>query len=602
MSLPPNPHPVEVFRCALQYSCPGIFLLYKMAKHRNHQGARLPRITLGARRWLKRAVGEEAAGRLQAASLSAQRVIDIVPDQPDALHLLAVIALKSNQKALAIKRYRYLLDKYPAIPVAHNNLGSLLQEIGDLRQAIERYKTALVHDSRYVSALYNIGYALMLTHDSTTAEIYLRRAALLAPGDAAVRSRLARALNDQGKTDAAMAEVQCAIALEPRSANHLTDLGSMYAAKGELNAAVDAHRTALDLEPGNAKAALNLATSKSFDDDDDADIKRIQMALEQSASDTFSRRYAHLALSKVLNDRQRWDMAFAHCEQGQRPFVHAAREDARQSLILMERIRAVFSADWLHPRRNIGDPDPTPVFIVGMPRSGTTLVENMLAAHPAVYAAGELSYIPRLAAETAISADIEKRYPETMRHINAVAAADSGAHYLAQLRRHCGSATHITDKLPGNYLHLGFIATILSRAKVIHCRRDFLDTAISIYFTDFTSGHRYSHDLQAIGDQIRGMRTLMAHWEELLADRILTVDYETLVTEPSGLAHAMIAHIGLEWDPACLRPHAVTRTVNTASQWQIRQPIYRSAIGRARHYERHLGPVRQALGLSSPKT
>ena len=161
-------------------------------------------------------------------------------------------------------------------------------------------------------------------------------------------------------------------------------------------------------------------------------------------------------------------------------------------------------------------------------------------------------------------------------------------------------AARVTDKLPGNYLHLGFIATILPGAKIVHCRRDPLDNAISLYFTDFLVGHEYSNDLHAIGRLIRGMRVLMAHWEAVLDERILTLDYEALVADPERHTRAMVAHVGLPWDDACLRPHEVTRTVRTASTWQVRQPVYRRSAGRAQAYERFLDPLRKGLGESVP--
>ena len=255
-----------------------------------------------------------------------------------------------------------------------------------------------------------------------------------------------------------------------------------------------------------------------------------------------------------------------------------------------------------------------------MPRSGTTLVEQCLSAHPAVHGAGELSAILRLASEAAARAGAkadrlhtgvasmkaashpgtEPSYPECVRVLSAAQVAALGERYLDHLRTLAPEATRITDKFPVNYLHLGFIATILPGAKIIHCRRDPLDNAISLYFTDFMVGHEYSNDLRAIGRQIRGMRSLMAHWQTVLGGRLLTVDYEALVANPEPFTRRMVAHVGLEWDDACLRPHEVARTVRTASAWQVRQPVYRRSAGRAQRYERFLGPLRDALGDSAP--
>ena len=370
------------------------------------------------------------------------------------------------------------------------------------------------------------------------------------------------------------------------------------------------------LDAGFAKAALNLAKSKRFTTEHDKDEDRIRAATEHGASDPATQRDLHLALGKIHDDRGEWEIAFTHYDQANRPFAEAATRQVDESLALMDRMRAFFDADWFAARPPAAEFDSTPVFIVGMPRSGTTLVEQCLAAHPAVHGAGELSAIHRLASEAAVRAGApadplrsgatsmksashpgtEASYPECVHALSATQLAALGELYLDHLHTLAPGAARVTDKLPGNYLHLGFIATILPGARIVHCRRAPLDNAVSLYFTDFMVGHEYSNDLRAIGRQIRGMRTLMAHWEAVLGDRLLTLDYEALVADPEPLTRAMVAHVGLEWDDACLRPHEVARTVRTASAWQVRQPVYQRSAGRARHHEQFLNPLREALG------
>ena len=407
--------------------------------------------------------------------------------------------------------------------------------------------------------------------------------------------------------------------LEPDSAEIHNDAGVVHSTIGDFDTAREHYRAALALDPGFAKAALNLAKSKRFTAGHDEDEDRIRAAVEHGAKDAGTQRDLHLALGKVHDDRGEWETAFAHYERANRPFTEAAVRQVDDSLALMDRMRAVFDADWFGTRPPAAEADPTPVFIVGMPRSGTTLVEQCLSAHPAVYGAGELSAILRLASEAAARCRRSKADPlrtgvmsmkasrplrrgEVHRTRNASVCfplpriATLGERYLDHIRALAPEVVRVTDKLPGNYLHLGFIATILPGAKIIHCRRDPLDNGISLYFTDFMVGHEYSNDLHAIGRQIRGMRALMAHWEAVLAGRLLTLDYEALVADPEPLTRAMVSHVGLEWDDACLRPHEVARTVRTASAWQVRQPVYRRSAGRAQGYKRFLGPLREALG------
>ena len=547
-------------------------------------------------RWLRGAFGAHGAGNPREAERLARRVIDAVPDQPDALHLLATIARESGRTDLAIDRYRRLLRRHPAIPIAHNSLGNMLQERGEWGPAIACYEAALSHDPRYVTAYFNLGHALLHVRDVVRAEACLRRAVALAPHDAQVRSWLARALVELGRTEEAMTEALRSVDLDPDSAVLRNDLGTIHATMGEFGTARECYRTALAMDPGYAKAALNLAKVKRFTAEDDPDAALILAATEHAIADRESGRDLHLALGKIHDDCGNWDTAFMHFDEANRPFAEIARADADTSLGMMDQVRTFFDADWFAGRAVEPEVDSTPVFIVGMPRSGTSLVEQFLAAHPAVHGAGELSEIGHMVADIASRAVATDPYPGCMRSLDAEAVRALGRRFVTRLCTHSPKAARITDKLPGNYLHLGFIATIVPGARIIHCRRDPLDTAISLYFNDFESGHDYSNDLRAIGRQIRGMRALMTHWEAVLGERMLTVDYETLVVDPESLARRMVRHVDLEWDDACLRPHEVARPVHTASTWQVRQPVYRRSAGRAHRYERFLGPLREALG------
>ena len=546
-------------------------------------------------RWLRGAFDAHGAGNPREAERLARRVIDAVPDQPDALHLLATVARESARTDLAIDLYRRLLRRHPAIPIAHNSLGNLLQERDQWQEAIACYEAALAHDPRYTSAYFNLGRALLHVNDLVRAEHALRQAAALAPNDAQVRSRLARALVELGRQDEAMVETRRSIELEPDAAEIHNDAGVVHSTIGDFDAAREHYRTALALDSGYAKAALNLAKSKRFStvEDDDATLIR---AADHGTRDQEAQRDIHLALGKVHDDCGEWDAAFAHYDRANRPFAEVAVAEADASLARMDEVRTVFDAKWFASRTTKPGVDATPVLIVGMPRSGTTLVEQFLAAHPAVHGAGELSEIGRIVSEIAARHAATDPYPGCVSSLGAETIDAFGHRYLAHLRGHSTNAKRITDKLPGNYLHLGFIATILPGARIVHCRRDPLDTGVSIYFTDFMTGHDYSHDLHAIGRLIHGMRKLMNHWESVLGEQILTVDYEALVADPEPLVRAIVKHVGLEWDDACLRPHEVTRPVHTASAWQVRQPVYRRSAGRAQRYARFLGPLRESLG------
>ena len=358
-------------------------------------------------RWLRTAFEAHGAGKLREAERLARRVLGAIPDQPDALHLLATVARESGRTDLAIDLYERLLRKHPGIPIAQNNLGNLLQERREWQRAIACYEAALAHDPRYMSAYFNLGRALLQINDPVRAESCLRQAGALAPNDAPVRSTLARAIVEQGRTEEALEEVRRSIELDPDVSELRNDAGVVYGTIGDFETAREFYRSALALDLGNAKASLNLAKSKRFTAQHDEDADLILAAARHPAASTSAQRDLHLALGKIHDDRGEWDTAFGYYDRANRPFAAAALEQVESSLALMDRMRAVFDSDWFATLPAPAGPDPTPVFIVGMPRSGTTLVEQLLAAHPDVHGAGELSGILRLAAEVASQAGME---------------------------------------------------------------------------------------------------------------------------------------------------------------------------------------------------
>ena len=237
-----------------------------------------------------------------------------------------------------------------------------------------------------------------------------------------------------------------------------------------------------------------------------------------------------------------------------------------------------------------------PVFIVGMPRSGTTLVEQILASHPAVHGAGEIDWILRAWA-TAVARNSQAASPlsHCLDRLSVRDVDDLADAYLEPLLALNPSAERIVNKSPANFMHLGLIEVLFPMARVIHCRRDPLDTCLSCYMTDFAVGNDFSYALASAGHFYRHYDQMMSHWNEVLNLRILEVNYEQVVKDLDGETHRMLEFLDLPWNDACLRFHENKRFVATASNAQVRQPIYQSSVGRWRNYDRHLGPLRKAL-------
>ena len=321
----------------------------------------------------------------------------------------------------------------------------------------------------------------------------------------------------------------------------------------------------------------------------------MQRAMADPKLDDIARSHMHFALGQHFDAHNAPEPAFAHFDAGNR--LHARRHPFDRQVFdaRIERIIKHCTRDFFTARQGMGDASERPVLIVGMPRSGTSLVEQIIASHPQAHGAGELNDIGRMARELPVVVGREKRYPECLDHLEPDAAAMLAQRYLGGLDARAPDATRVTDKMPFNMLWLGLIALILPNARVIYCRRNPMDNALSCYFQLFSQGLRFAYDLGHVGHVYRQHERLMAHWREHLPLSMLTVDYEDLVREPESQSRRLIEFTGLDWDDRCLNFHRHARDVRTASVWQVRQPVYQSSLARWKAYEPWLAPLRESL-------
>ena len=320
-----------------------------------------------------------------------------------------------------------------------------------------------------------------------------------------------------------------------------------------------------------------------------------QLAGKMASYDTDNQIGLHFALGKAFADVGDHQQSFQHLLKGnalkRQEFVE---HDEARLLARFARIEAVFSAKLLDDRKSLGNPSSVPVFIIGMPRSGTSLVEQILASHPDVFGAGERYELGDLA--QAIAGPEGAEYPEAVAGLPGEALHALGTSYLDAIQPLAPAAKRITDKMPGNFFHAGLIHLALPNARIIHTCRDPRDTAMSCFSTLFAMGHPHTYDLAELGRYIRAYETLMAHWRRVLPQSaMIEVQYETLVDNLETEAKRIVDYCGLEWDEACLSFHKTKRPVRTASVIQVRQPIYNSSIGRWQPYEKELQPFLRAL-------
>jgi tetratricopeptide (TPR) repeat protein len=510
-------------------------------------------------------------GKLEEATASFQQAITSKPEYPDAHNNLAVVRRRRGQLAAAETSVREALRLKPDYPEALNNLGLTLRELERLDEAVASFREALRFRPDYADAFNNLGLAL----------------------------------KDQGQLAEAAASLQRAVELKPDFVEAHNNLGAALTEQGEGEEAIPRFQQALQLKPDYAQAYYNLAelaaeNQYQFSAREINSIKTLLSANQLPAKDAS---LLHYTLAILLNKTKQYDQAFEHFRDANR----LQKLDLRQSGLIfdqeqyrrfIDRVIATCSAGYFERVRSFGIPSELPVFIVGVPRSGTSLVEQILACHPKVFGAGERTDIKHLAAAVRRQLQCSEDYPESLERLNEETVRSLAVPYLARLQELAGPAARLTDKLPGNFNYLGLIATIFPQARVIHCRRGPLDTCVSCFCQNFKN-ISYAQSLEDLGFHYRQYERLMAHWRRVLPIPMLDVDYEALVADQEKVSRQMIAFLGLEWDDRCLHFHEHRRAVYTASKLQVRRPIYASAVGRWKRFERHLGPLIQALHADS---
>jgi tetratricopeptide (TPR) repeat protein len=365
----------------------------------------------------------------------------------------------------------------------------------------------------------------------------------------------------------------------------LLGLGRTHMEAGHSIEAAAALESLIERYPDDPGGYSYLAMSRKFKSGD-AVTPQLQ-ALADKANDEEAGTIAlNFALGKIYDDCKQWDAAFTHYARGNR--LRNAKYDYQPAQLeaKYDALMSVFSREFIEAHRDLGVESRLPVFIIGMPRSGTTLTEQIISSHPQVNGAGEVIFWGHAWEAVPYMLGTDQPYPECMALMSPDQAREIAGKYTELLRKIAGPGTnplHITDKLPHNFVHAGLIALLFPNARIIHCKRDVMDNCLSIFFQNFSGAHPYAYDLANLGYQHRQYQRLMAHWHEVLPGRILDLQYEDLIADSETWSRKLIEHVGLEWDDACLAPHKLERMVKTSVQ-------------RWKHYEQHLGPLKQALG------
>jgi Flp pilus assembly protein TadD len=570
------------------------------------------------------AVNLHRQGHFPEAERHYRTALVALPKRPAVLHGLALLCIQTGRAGEALGLLRQAAAAAPDDAMIRHHHGLLLMRLGSPREAAVESEAAVALRPDFADALSNLGLAYGALGAPDKALAALRQAAALAPDDAEICNNLGEMYLRLDEPETALTFFDKSLALRPRAIAAHLGRSEALAAAGRQNEALASVDRALAADPQYAAAHFARGTLLRqlgrFDEADvcftqavalAGDVARYHRALAESHrfSDGDPRLAAlekldpdqlvpsqqverEFALFKAYDDLGHPGEAFAHLARGNGLYRQQIPYDEVGVFAIFRALQGSFTPALMQHWNGAGSATNAPVFIVGMPRSGTTLIEQILASHPDVFAAGELTAFQKLTAE------ILPGYPESTSDITAERLHRLGEGYLAHITRIAGrGARRVTDKLPANFRHLGLIHLALPDARIIHVRRDPRDTCFSCYSKLFRSGLNFAYDLGELGRYYRAYQGVMAHWHQVLPPAtLLEVQYEKLVADFEPEARRIVEFCGLEWDTHCLKFHETKRAVRTLSEAQVRVPLFASSIGRWRVYEPWLAPLLDLLG------
>ena len=483
------------------------------------------------------------------------------PDDPRAMRLLAQIALDANHRVAALKLLKRTVEVAPDFVLAWNNLA-------DLYMKEERFELALETAER----------AIELDPEM--------------PHSWVVKGNL---LSKAQRHDEALAAYDRALSISPSHSGALAAKGHVLKTIGRTDEAIETFRQCIRLHPGFGEPYWSLANLKTFSFDDE-EVAVIEQMLGREELPDENKVNMHYALGKHFENQKDFKTAFEHYSAGaglRRP--HEAY-DPVQNQVVHDRIIEVFDAELLEKRAGWGDPSEGPILVVGLPRSGSTLIEQILASHSQIEGTMELPDLPRCIREVSRAAPDREEYPEAVRDLSEREVLALGQRYMRTTERYRTGKPYFIDKMPNNFSHIGFLHLILPNARIINARRNPLDACLGCYKQLFYKGQSFTYDFFELGQYYLQYQRVMDHWHEVLPGKVLDVHYEDMVADQENQTRRIFEYLGLPFEEQCLRFWETERPINTASSEQVRQPIYKGGVDFWKNYEPYIGELIQVLG------
>jgi Flp pilus assembly protein TadD len=567
------------------------------------------------------------SGNFAEARLACERIINLAPAYGPALHLLGICLIREGLPAAAIPHLQaasHALPETSAVwlnlaiarracgdpagaadalaealrinpdqPSAHNNLGVIQRELKAEEEALSHFFKAVALEPENAEYLCNLATLLRDMKRGEEALPYYRRAMAHGLDKAEIHHSMATILVSLNQQEEALHHFQRSLELFENNAQAHHALGNLLTTLGKFDEAEVHFRRAIMIKPEKTESYRQLVHMHPIARTDKDLATQIETLLDNTTLTDPATADLHFALGKYHDSRAEYDDAFKHYRSANALMRKEVKFDRNEFKERIDALIATFTSNLFAEHCSTNNSQRA-VIICGLPRSGTTLTEQILASHPSVYGAGELTFWGdqehKLQDESLAN---NSKYPESVTHLKKNQFNAFGEAYLATLNELAKpESTYITDKMPGNFLHLGLIHLALPHAKVIYCNRHPLDNAISIFFLRFGGLHPYAYDLDDLAFYIGEHHRLLQHWRNVFSkEQFLEIQYEDTVVDLERTARTLISFIGLPWDERCLDFHNTKRPIRTASQWQVRQPIYDSSVGRWKNYQSYLGPL-----------
>lgn len=540
----------------------------------------------------------QAIGDWKKAETIYRELTCLVPTNGKAWYSLGCTLLENNKIDEAEQAYRKAVELPDVDPEYWKQWGITLLKLGrpgDAEEALRCFKRVIAADPNDAEGHNNMGIALGLLRRTDEALAASRTAIKLDPRSWQPWLNLAQIHLQNDEVENALDVYQTGMELAADKDRFNYTLGHTLNLLGKFDTAVTFFRRAYEKNPRDLGALSLFINHQEFASVDDALLLKARAAVDAATDESPDIINLCFALGKIMDRLEQYDAAFAYYQRGNRLRYGAIQFNREAHRQYVDSIIQQYDAGAISRSAVCGNPSETPIYIVGMPRSGTTLTEQIIASHPLVAGGGERGFWGAVEKDRACNGRLDQA--------DIASLAQACLNDLAGVVKAANKpAVRVTDKMPHNFLRVGLIHSVFPNARIIHVRRHPVDNCLSIYFQTFRGDHPYAYDLEDLAFYRREYERLMHHWRETMpADRYLEFDYEDLVTDQEGISRKLIAFCGLEWDDACLDFHENKRAIKTASIWQVRQKIYASSVERWRHYTAHIKPL-LALLEESPET